>query len=89
LLTIFKAVLILYLLYKFMDDIPAISEQLTGATQLPSAKNDAFKTLAKITGLTQAIVKRARRGSIKLSKNAKEQYEQKKDEDKGSSKDDK
>ena len=89
LLTIFKAVLILYLLYKFMDDIPAISEQLTGATQLPSAKNDAFKTLAKITGLTQAIVKRARRGSIKLSKNAKEKYDQKKDEDKGSSQDDK
>jgi type IV secretory pathway VirB6-like protein len=81
LLTIFKGVLVLFLLYKFMDEIPGISEQLSGGTQLPSSKADALKAFMRISSLTQGFVKRARRGSIKLGKAIYKRNQDKKDEE--------
>jgi len=68
LLTIFKGVLIIFLLYKFMDEIPGIAEQLSGGSQLPSSKADAMKAFTRIANLTVEIAKRARRAALKMGK---------------------
>jgi type IV secretion system protein VirB6 len=80
LLTIFKGVLVIFLLYKFMDEIPGIGEQLSGGTQLPTSKADPFKAFMRISNLTQGFVKRARRASIKLGKSLKDRNKEKDDD---------
>ncbi len=81
LLTIFKGVVVTFLLYKFMDEISGIGEQLSGGTQLPSSKANPFKAFMRIAALTQGFVKRARRGSIKLGQELYKRAQNKKDEE--------
>lgn len=88
--TIFKGLIVIFLLYKFMDSITEIASQLTGGTELKGIKPDAMKIMASIMGKAQALVQRARRGSIKLGKYAtedqKRKNEESKDEEKGDEK---
>lgn len=74
-LTILKAVLVVFLLYKFLDEIPSIAEQITGGTQMQISKVDAFKMLNSINWALQGFIKRARRGSFKLGGTIKEQMD--------------
>ncbi len=83
LLMIFKAVLVLFLLYKFMDDIPEVAEQLIGGTKLPGSNAGAIKVLTLITAISKGFAKRARRGSIKIAKAADEKANQKKEDEDG------
>jgi len=72
-LTMLKAVLVVFLLYKFLDEIPGIAEQISGGTQMQISKVDAFKMLNAINFAAQGFIKRARRGSIKFAENLKEE----------------
>lgn len=67
-LTILKGSLIMYILYKFMDEIPGITSALIGGTKLPSASTDAMAMLKKLSGVARDIQKRLGRGALKLGK---------------------
>lgn len=71
-LTILKAALMIYLLYKFMDQIPGIASALIGGQPLPGAAPDAAKMFVATAGVLSAMQQRAGRG---LKKGAKNQYE--------------
>ena len=74
-LTIIRSVLILYLLYKFMDQIPSITTQLVGGG-LPGSTSDPLANLDKLRGMLRGIQKRAGRGALKLGKKtAKSSYD--------------
>ncbi len=76
-LTVLKAALIIYLLCKFMDEIPQITSALVGGG-LPESKRDAFELFKKAAGLARTIQQRgagaiwkhgrgiARRGAEKM-----------------------
>ena len=64
-LTIAKAVLVMYFLLTFMDEIPGISSQLLGGATLPSSKISAMGMYKKIGGALLAIQERAKRATIK------------------------
>lgn len=64
-LTVAKAVLVMYFLYTFMDEIPAIAEQLLGGAKLPSSKINAADMLKSIGGALKAVQKRGKRGGLK------------------------
>ena len=64
-----------------MDDIPEITEQLTGGTKLPSSSAGAIKALTLITAISKGFAKRARRGSIKIAKATNEKVNQKKEDE--------
>jgi len=68
-MTIIRGALVMYLLCKFMDEIPGITAALIGGDALPSNKiggpKDMFK---KVAGLVAAAQKRAVRGLRKGSK---------------------
>ncbi|GDX35793.1 hypothetical protein LBMAG18_03040 [Alphaproteobacteria bacterium] len=86
-LTILKAVLVVFLLYKFLDEIPAIAEQITGGTQMQVSKVDAFKMFNAINSAVQGFVKRARGGSIKFANKTKEKLSERYDQIKKLNKD--
>lgn len=69
-LTLLKGALIMYILYKFMDEIPGITSSLIGGTALPTASADAGTMLKNLTGLARNIQKRLTRGALKLGKKA-------------------
>ncbi len=69
-LTLLKGALIMYILYKFMDEIPGITSALIGGTSLPTASADAGTMLKNLTGLARNIQKRLSRGALKLGKKA-------------------
>ncbi len=71
-LTILKAALMIYLLYKFMDQIPGIASALIGGQPLPGAAPDAAKMFVATAGVLSAMQQRAGRG---LKKGAKNQYD--------------
>lgn len=67
-LTILKGALIMYILYKFMDEIPGITSALIGGTKLPGANTNAMEMLNKLSGIARGIQKRLARGALKLGK---------------------
>ena len=60
-ITLFKAVLLVYFLTSFMDEIPEIGSQLLGGATLPSSKANAMSMLKGGIGIMQQIQKRALR----------------------------
>ena len=66
LLTILKGVFIMYILCKFMDEIPEITSQLIGGTKLPSENFSAKNMFTGTAGLLKGIQKRGYRGAKKL-----------------------
>ena len=69
-LTILKGALVMYLIYKFMDQIPGIASNLTGGSGLPQSKADGVKMFKAIAGGTAEIQKRLSRGALNAGKNA-------------------
>ena len=67
-LTILKAALVMYLIYKFMDEIPGITTALIGGTKLPSSNADGFAMWKKGVGIARGIQKRLARGALKVGK---------------------
>ena len=78
-LTIMKGAIMLYLLYKFMDEIPGINSRLIGGTGLPSSRNNALDMLKKITGGAEEIRKRIKGGAYQAGKAAYENRDSIKD----------
>jgi type IV secretory pathway VirB6-like protein len=69
-LTILRGFLVMYLLYKFMDEIPGITLRLIGGgTELPgsSGPSNAFRMLSKTAGFLSELQKRADRGIRKAA----------------------
>ncbi len=66
LLTILKAMIVMYLLYKFMDEIPGIGERLVGGSKLPTSTNDPIAMMKKLRGALAAMQERAVGGTKKL-----------------------
>lgn len=67
-LTILKGALVMYLLYKFMDEIPGITSALIGGTKLPTNSMDAFSAFNTMAGVTRAIQKRLGRAAFNVGK---------------------
>lgn len=61
-LTMLKAFLVMYLLYKFMDEIPGITKALIGGAELPASKTDAMGLFKKVVGFVTEAQKRINRG---------------------------
>jgi type IV secretory pathway VirB6-like protein len=70
LLTILRGFLIMFLLYKFMDEIPRITSALTGGTNLPSSEANAMAMLAQAAGMIRGAQVRAFRGGKKAANSA-------------------
>lgn len=66
-LTLLKAALIMYLLLKFMDEIPNITKDLIGGTALPSSNPDPIKIFKKAMNLAREIQKRGMGAGKKAS----------------------
>jgi type IV secretory pathway VirB6-like protein len=76
-LTMLKGGLVMYLLYKFMDEIPGIISKLVGGTPLPGSTSNAadmFKTmgtsLAAIQKRTSGLGKKVGKKGAQLAKEA-------------------
>jgi type IV secretory pathway VirB6-like protein len=67
-LLMFKGALIMYLLYKFMDEIPGITTSLIGGTQLPGAAPNAVDMFKKVAKFAAEAQKRATRATGKMLK---------------------
>ncbi|MBM3579396.1 MAG: hypothetical protein FJX34_01320, partial [Alphaproteobacteria bacterium] len=69
-LTILKAMIIMYLLYEFMDQISGIIEALVGTsgTGLPNNQVDPFKKLAEVREMVVAVSKRLERAGAKAAR---------------------
>ncbi len=65
-LTLLKAALIMFLLYKFMDEIPGIIEALVGGG-LKANGPDAFAMLTKTINVTKGVAKRLGRAGAKAA----------------------
>ncbi len=70
-LTLTKAFLIMYLLYKFMDEISGITSALIGGTELPASGKSATQMFFKAAGFLSAAQKRLGKGSLKAAKGIK------------------
>ncbi len=70
--TLLKGALVMYLIYKFMDEIPGITSQLIGGTRLPSSNANAFEYMKELLETARAIQKRAARAGKKVGNKAKE-----------------
>jgi len=70
LLTILRGFLIMFLLYKFMDEIPGITSSLIGGTKLPSSEANAIAMLAQAAGMIRGAQVRAFRGGKKAANSA-------------------
>ncbi len=69
-LTMLKGALVMYLLCKFMDEIPGITSKLIGGGALPGSTQGSMEMLKGFGGTLAAIQKRAARGGKKLGKEA-------------------
>jgi hypothetical protein len=70
LLTILRGTLVMYLLYKFMDEIPGITSNLIGGTKLPGAAPSAVEYFKKMAGVVRGIQKRAQRVTERSAKDS-------------------
>ena len=70
--TIMRGALVMYLLYKFMDEIPGITASLIGGTKLPSSDSNALAMIKKVAGAAGTASKRAAGASKKLGGKAKD-----------------
>jgi type IV secretory pathway VirB6-like protein len=61
-LTLLKGVLVMYLMYKFMDEIPGITSSLIGGTKLPTSNADGLAMFKGTLGIAKQIQKRVARG---------------------------
>lgn len=77
-LTILKAVLVIFLLYKFLNEIPGIAQQISGGTEMSLSRLDAFKMFPSLNSLMQGFIKRAKRGMANAAKYYKAQLGKKK-----------
>jgi type IV secretory pathway VirB6-like protein len=68
LLTILRGFIVMFLLYKFMDEIPGIASSLIGGTKLPSSEVNAIAMLAQTAGMIRSAQLRAFRGGKKATK---------------------
>lgn len=64
-ITLLKGALVMYLLYKFMDEIPGITSSLIGGTALPASSPSAVEMFNQTAGFLRAIQKRANRAMKK------------------------
>ncbi len=64
-ITLLKGALVMYLLYKFMDEIPGITSSLIGGAALPASSPSAVEMFNKTAGFLAAIQKRANRAMKK------------------------
>ena len=60
-----KALLIIYILANFIDDIPGIAQNLMGGTTLPTYKMNALSMGGKALSVLAAIQKRGAGASMK------------------------
>jgi type IV secretory pathway VirB6-like protein len=67
-LTLLKAALVMFLIYKFMDEIPGITSSLIGGTKLPGSEANGAEMFMKMAGAARAIQDRLARGALKLAK---------------------
>lgn len=70
LLTILRGFLVMFLLYKFMDEIPGITSSLIGGTKLPSSEANALAMLAQAAGMIRGAQLRGFRGGKKAANSA-------------------
>lgn len=70
LLTILRGFLIMFLLYKFMDEIPGITSSLIGGTKLPASEANALAMLTQAAGMIRGAQVRAFRGGKKAANSA-------------------
>lgn len=61
-LTLLQGALLMYLLFKFIDEIPGIAASLTGGAQLPGSNINARNIMSKGINFAAAAQKRAARG---------------------------
>jgi hypothetical protein len=78
-LTILKGAIVMYLVYKFMDEISGITARLIGGSDLPGSPRNAFSTLQKIAGAAESIRKRIKGGAAQAAKAAYENRDSIKD----------
>ena len=69
-LTLLKGALVMFIIYKFMDEIPGITSALIGGTKLPTSNADGISMFKKTLGMARAIQERLARGALKHGKNA-------------------
>lgn len=67
-ITLLNAALVMYLLNKFISEIPGIASALTGSSSLPGANIETSSVLNKTAGILSAIQKRATRAAHKAGK---------------------
>jgi type IV secretory pathway VirB6-like protein len=67
-LTIVKGALVMYLLYKFMNEISGIAARLVGGSSLPSSSADPVKMMKQVQGVLAKIQKRAGGATKKMGK---------------------
>lgn len=77
LLTLLRGAIIMYLIYKVMDEIPAIVSDIMGGKALPSAKPDASEMFKAMAGAVNKVTSKARRGYKKATKDNKKDKEDK------------
>jgi type IV secretory pathway VirB6-like protein len=70
LLTILRGFLVMFLLYKFMDEIPGIASSLIGGTKLPGSQADALAMLSSAAGMIRGAQLRGFRGGKKAANSA-------------------
>ncbi len=67
-LTLVKGVLVMYLLYKIMDEIPGMASALIGGAKLPTSDASVKGMFDRVKNLARGIQKRGRRGMEKAGK---------------------
>jgi type IV secretory pathway VirB6-like protein len=70
LLTILRGFLVMFLLYKFMDEIPGIASSLIGGAKLPGSQADALAMLSSVAGMIRGAQLRGFRGGKKAANSA-------------------
>jgi len=69
---------VIFLLYKFLNEIPGIAQQISGGTEMSLSRLDAFKMFPSLNSLMQGFIKRAKRGMSNAAKYYKAQLGKKK-----------
>jgi type IV secretory pathway VirB6-like protein len=68
-LTILRGVLVMFLIYSFMDEIPGITQALTGGTNLPGSSSNGLAMFKGLLNRSREVQKRLARGSLRATKN--------------------
>lgn len=74
-LTLLKGALVMYLLYKFADEIPGITSAIIGGAALPKSDSNAMKMMRKVAGAAKNIQKRGSRAAGKAVEKYKDKIE--------------